>query len=175
MVREMLMEHFETILGEAMRATRRTAVRVLGRHREDVDDVLQNAAIKAWRFREDFRGTAQFRTYFCRIVINEALMHMRKEASRPHESLEEKLGTESGELVKEPSDGAPSPEQWAYAAEIMAAVESGLRQMPPVTRTEGQLLILGDMGTKDNARKARRFRARKILQRVLKERGIYVT
>jgi RNA polymerase sigma factor (sigma-70 family) len=168
------MPPFETILVEAQRAARGTAMKVLrSRHPDDVEDVLQNAAIKAWRFRENFRGDAQFKTYFCRIVINEALMHLRHENCRAHESLDERLTVEDNEMMVEPAAEQPTPEQMAYAAEINAAMKHAISQMPPLVREEGLLFLNGDTGSSENARKARRFRARLTFKKVLRERGIY--
>lgn len=46
-------------------------------------DVVQNAFIKAYTRLETFKGDAEFKTWFYRIVINEAFQSNRKQKSRP--------------------------------------------------------------------------------------------
>ncbi len=66
----------------------RTAVRI-ARNREDGEDALQDAFLKAyWRI-ETFKGQSSFSTWLTRIVINSCLMRLRKDRARPHISLSE--------------------------------------------------------------------------------------
>src|SRR5688500_14077928 len=48
----------------------------------DAEDVLQEAYIDAYRHIQDFRGGSQVGTWLTRIVINQALMRVRKEKRR---------------------------------------------------------------------------------------------
>jgi RNA polymerase sigma-70 factor (ECF subfamily) len=52
------------------------------REPEAASDVLQQAALKAIRFRHQFRGTAALSTWLYRIVVNEALMWKRGQRRR---------------------------------------------------------------------------------------------
>lgn len=169
------MEQFETELTNAMRAMRGHAARILRHHPADVDDVMQNAAIKAWRFRESFRGEAHFNTYFFRIVVNEALMHLRKESATPQAGHTELLDVEDEEKARELEAKVATPERAAYAAEIREAIARAVAQMPTLRRQEAKLFLLGDCASREGARKARRFRARQDLKRALTERGICAT
>jgi RNA polymerase sigma-70 factor, ECF subfamily len=52
------------------------------REPEAASDVVQQAALKAIRFRNQFRGTAALSTWLYRIVVNEALMWKRGQRRR---------------------------------------------------------------------------------------------
>ena len=44
----------------------------------DAEDALQDAYLDAYRHMDDFRGDAQSRTWLTRIVVNQALMRLRR-------------------------------------------------------------------------------------------------
>ena len=47
-------------------------------NREDAEDVLQEAFLKAFEHLADFREDSRFYTWIVRIAVNEALMKLRK-------------------------------------------------------------------------------------------------
>lgn len=49
--------------------------------REDAEDAVQDACLKAWEHRKQFRGDAKFSVWFTRIAINAALMRRRGHAA----------------------------------------------------------------------------------------------
>src|ERR1700728_3548499 len=49
------------------------------RNAADVDDVLQETLLKAWRRLSTFRSESSFRTWLTRVAINEALQSYRRE------------------------------------------------------------------------------------------------
>ena len=66
----------------------RTAARIT-KNREDSEDAVQEAFLKAyWRI-QTFRGQSSFSTWLTRIVINTCLMQLRRNRTRPHISLDE--------------------------------------------------------------------------------------
>lgn len=56
--------------------------RVILKDDSDAEDVLQEAYLDAYRHIRDFRGDSQVGTWLTRIVINQALMRLRKERRR---------------------------------------------------------------------------------------------
>src|SRR6476469_6074537 len=48
----------------------------------DAEDVLQDAYLDAYRHIEDFRGESHVGTWLTRMVVNQALMRLRKEKRR---------------------------------------------------------------------------------------------
>lgn len=63
---------------------RRLVHRLLGwpRAQGDVDDVVQETLLAAWRHRGTFRGDAQWATWLCRIALRKAQNHVRAAAVR---------------------------------------------------------------------------------------------
>jgi RNA polymerase sigma-70 factor, ECF subfamily len=53
------------------------------RNREDAEDAVQEAAMKAWRKRSTFRPGAEPRPWFLAIVANECKMHRRRPVLDP--------------------------------------------------------------------------------------------
>jgi RNA polymerase sigma-70 factor (ECF subfamily) len=108
--------------GELVRAhqgiARRVAYLVLRRH-DEVDDVVQEAFVKAYRALNRFRPNADFRPTLLRIVRNEALNRRRSQGRRDRLAL--KVANASG-------GAAPSPEAMVLEAaqrnEILRAVNS---------------------------------------------------
>ena len=48
------------------------------RNIDAVDDVSQNAYLKAWRAKEQFKGDSSLKTWLCTIARNEALIYLKK-------------------------------------------------------------------------------------------------
>jgi RNA polymerase sigma-70 factor, ECF subfamily len=51
-------------------------------YREDAEDAVQRASLKAFRLAHTFRGDSQWRTWFCSIVRREALMMLRHDKAK---------------------------------------------------------------------------------------------
>ncbi|HLY59175.1 MAG TPA: RNA polymerase sigma factor [Terriglobia bacterium] len=65
------------------------------RSREDAEDITQEVFLKVFRKISTFRGDSAFSTWLCRLVINEALMHLRKNRVE-HVSLTDSEGRQEG-------------------------------------------------------------------------------
>ena len=91
---------FRAIMQRNNQRLYRVARSVLGDDR-DVEDVLQEAYVRAFAGLADFRGEASLSTWLTRIVLNEALGHVRKQ--RPTVSLEAVEGT----MIDSDSRGDP--------------------------------------------------------------------
>ena len=68
-------------------------------NREDAEDVLQEAFLKAYEHLDQFQGNSKFYTWIVRIAVNQALMKLRKRKSDRTISLDEQIDTGG----KEPS------------------------------------------------------------------------
>ena len=55
----------------------RLAWRLLGRHKAAAEDVAQHAFAKAWHRIDQYRGEAQIKTWFNRILINQVRSYLR--------------------------------------------------------------------------------------------------
>src|ERR1700757_3486260 len=59
------------------------------RNREDSEDAVQEALLKAFQNLADFREDSQFSTWLIRITVNQSLMKLRKQRSHKEVSLDE--------------------------------------------------------------------------------------
>src|SRR5579872_5328903 len=65
-------------------------------NREDAEDVLQDAFLKAYENLEQFQGNSKFYTWLVRIAVNESLMKLRKRRTGKMVSIDEDIQTEEG-------------------------------------------------------------------------------
>ena len=71
-------------------STRTFAIKFLLRRkfvatREEAEDITQDAMLRAWEHRRQFRGDSKFSTWFMRIVVNSALMRLRYSSQKVSE------------------------------------------------------------------------------------------
>jgi RNA polymerase sigma-70 factor (ECF subfamily) len=104
-------------------------------NREDSQDAVQEAFLKAYQHLADFREACQFSTWLIRITVNQALMKLRKQRGAREMSLDEDFGDEGDFLPKEVTDWAPNPEHLYWAAELRDILIKSLECLSPVLRT----------------------------------------
>ena len=80
-------------------------------NREDAEDVMQDAFLKAYEKLDQFQGNSKFYTWLVRIAVNESLMRLRKRRSGKMVSIDEDVATEEGSVPRDLADWAPDPEQ----------------------------------------------------------------
>jgi RNA polymerase sigma-70 factor, ECF subfamily len=73
-------------------------------NREDAQDAVQDAFLKAFRKLGQFRGNSQFSTWLIRITLNESLMKLRKQRSSKEVSLDEDFSSEGPSAPQELAD-----------------------------------------------------------------------
>ena len=71
---------FATLCERYMQQTLRATYRIT-RNREDSEDAVQDALLRAFVHLKDFNGESSFATWLTRIAINSALMILRKKRS----------------------------------------------------------------------------------------------
>ncbi len=67
-------------------------------NREDAEDVMQDAFLKAYEKLDQFQGNAKFYTWLVRIAVNESLMRLRKRRTSRTVSMDEDIETEEGKV-----------------------------------------------------------------------------
>src|ERR1700758_2952208 len=87
-------------------------------NREDAEDVVQDAFLKAFQNLGQFQGQSKFYTWLVRIAVNEALMRLRRRRPERMVSLDEDVKTEEDSLPREVADWGPNPEQMYKQAEL---------------------------------------------------------
>jgi RNA polymerase sigma-70 factor (ECF subfamily) len=146
------------------------------RNREDSQDAVQEAFLKAYEHLADFREACLFSTWLIRITVNQALMKLRKQRGAREMSLDEDFGDEGDILPKEVTDWAPNPEQLCWASELRNILFRALDELRPMSR---MVFILRDvegltidqtavvLNMSQTAVKARLWRARLQLREAL--------
>ncbi len=74
---------FARLISPHIRETYHVALKIT-HNREDAEDVSQQALLSAYTHMDQFQGNSRFSTWLTRIVINEALMKVRKRRSEDH-------------------------------------------------------------------------------------------
>src|SRR5437667_12849018 len=87
-------------------------------NREDAEDVVQDAFLKAYQNLAQFQGNSKFYTWLVRIAVNEALMKLRRRKTSKTISLDEDVETEEGSMPREVADWGPNPEQLYGPSEL---------------------------------------------------------
>jgi RNA polymerase sigma-70 factor (ECF subfamily) len=142
------------------------------RNREDAEDAMQDAFMKAYRAINSFEGRASFYTWLSRIAFTSALMVLRKRRAHP-ELLIDMFpdGQESGPSF-EFKDSSPNPEQTYHFKEEHTRLVEAVQNLSPRLRIVVQEHLLQDGSTRETARtldltetavKSRLYRARKQL------------
>lgn len=127
----------------------RLALKML-RDPQDAEDVLQEAFLKAYQGLSGFDGRAQLSTWLYRIVVNEALMHLRRRAPETV-SVEAPSDTEDDEGPLEIVDWCCLPEEELLSAEARQVMEEAIQQLPPTLRVVFLLRDVEGLSTREVA------------------------
>src|ERR671922_736442 len=104
-------------------------------NREDAEDVVQDAFLKAYENLEQFQGQSKFYTWLVRIAVNEALMKLRRRRPERMISLDQEVETEEDSMPREVADWAPNPEQLYNQGELREILQKTIQGLPPGFRT----------------------------------------
>ncbi|MEK9592324.1 MAG: RNA polymerase sigma factor RpoE [Luminiphilus sp.] len=142
----------------------------------EVEDVTQEAFIKAYRALSKFRGDSAFYTWLYRIAANAAKNHLVAKGRRPgaDATIEDAEVFDDGGLVSETS----SPEAMAMGDELAAVVEQALQSLPEELRAALTLRELEGLSYDDIAEvlgcpvgtvRSRIFRAREAIDEQVRQ------
>jgi RNA polymerase sigma-70 factor (ECF subfamily) len=146
------------------------------RDRREVEDVTQEALIKAYRAIGGFRGESAFYTWLYRIAVNTAKNYLESQGRRPPGSDVEIEGAELIESGGGLRDQA-TPERQMLTNEIAATVHRVLEHLPPDLRTAITLREIEGMSYEEIAEvmncpigtvRSRIFRAREAIDQELR-------
>jgi RNA polymerase sigma-70 factor, ECF subfamily len=138
-------------------------------NREEAEDAVQEAFLKAYQKLGQFQETAKFSTWLIRIVLNEALMKLRKERTAREESLDRNFQNDRDVLPLDVADWSPNPRELYSASEFRKILIKCLRRIPPTLRIVFVLRDIEELSTDETcealgltevAVKTRLFRAR---------------
>jgi len=120
-------------------------------NREDAEDALQEAFLKAFSRLDQFQGDARFYTWLVRIAVNESLMKLRKRKAANTVSLDEPVETEDDSLPREIASWDPNPEQRYAQQELQEILDRTVQALPPIFRTVFVLRDLDHLSTEETA------------------------
>ena len=120
-------------------------------NREDAEDVVQDAFLKAFQNLGQFQGQSKFYTWLVRIAVNEALMRLRRRRPERMVSLDEDVKTEEDSMPREVADWAPNPEQLYTQAELKDILSKTIQGLPPGFRTVFVLRDVEGLSTEETA------------------------
>ena len=115
----------------------RLAYRMTG-NKEDAEEVVQEAFLRAYQKLRQFAGNANFATWVYRIAANYAIDRLRQrknEDTRRELPLRVAEGEPETDPLAEVKDRAPSPEQLAGSVELAAKMKEALGTLTPAERT----------------------------------------
>ena len=120
------------------------------RNREDAEDSMQDAFMKAYSHLENFQEDSRFYTWLVRIAANEALMRLRKR--RPNQfSLDEPIEGEDDFIPQQIEDWGPSPEQRFAQSEMRDILRKVIDDLQPDFRVVFVLRDVEGLSTEETA------------------------
>src|SRR5246127_4651543 len=120
-------------------------------NREDAEDVVQEAFLKAYGNLAQFQEQSKFYTWLVRIAVNEALMKLRRRKPEPTVSLDEDIKPEAHPFPREIADWSPNPEQQYTQAELREILSKTIQGLPPGFRTVFVLRDVEGLSTEETA------------------------
>lgn len=143
----------QAAFGELVRRYERKIYRLaqnITQNREDAEDVMQEAFLKAYTHLENFAGDSRFYTWLVRIAVNEALMKLRKR--RPNEfSLDEPVEADDDLVPREIADWGPSPEQRFARSQVNEILTAAIERLDPDFRIVFVLRDIEELSTEETA------------------------
>jgi len=115
----------------------RLAYRMTG-NKEDAEEVVQEAFLRAYQKLQQFAGNANFATWVYRIAANYAIDRLRQRKSEDLRREQPKRiaeGEPESDPLSDVKDAAPSPERLAGSAQLAAKMKEALDTLTPAERT----------------------------------------
>jgi RNA polymerase sigma-70 factor (ECF subfamily) len=144
------MAAFESLVKRYDRNVFRIAQHIT-QNREDAEDVVQDAFLKAYTNLGQFQGQSKFYTWLVRIAVNEALMRLRRRRPERMVSLDEDVKTEEDSMPREIADWTPNPEQQYNQAELKDILSRTIQGLPTSFRTVFVLRDVEGLSTEETA------------------------
>ncbi len=145
------------------------------RNRQDAEDALQEAFLKAYVHLKKFDGRSSFSTWLTRIAINSALMILRRKRAHPEISMDGGSEGETWQHWEVPDRRVDTEEHYAKS-ERAHHLKRAIPQLRPALRTIVEIQQVHDIpikkiaeiaGISVAATKSRLSRARTVLRRSL--------
>ena len=169
-------ELFYDLIKPCERAAFLTAFSVL-KSEADAEEVVQEAALKAYKALGSFRGEAKFSTWLVKITLNEARMRLRRSRAEAEVSLEDFVDDSDSDYTPAVlTDWREIPSEALDRKELREILQRALDELPEKYR---EVLISRDvrelnieetaqlLGISIGMVKTRLFRARLMMQKIV--------
>ena len=143
------------------------------RNDADAEDALQDAYLDAYKHLDEFRAEAQLSTWLTRIVVNQALMRLRRQKRDGTVVPFRPASGEAPPEVEVRDDKTESPSTAVLRTEIRRILERRIDELPVAYRTVFIMREVEDMSVEETAQclsipastvRTRLFRARALLR-----------
>jgi RNA polymerase sigma factor (sigma-70 family) len=167
---ELCERHVKKIMQTTLRITR---------NREDAEDALQDALLRAYLHIREFDGRSSFATWLTRIAINSALMILRKKRSIHEVPVDSPGDVHPTEPCWEAARHKSNPESLYAQQEEESMLHGAIGDLRPSIRKVLELQQLQErsmketaklMGISEGAAKARLFHAKIALRKSVRKR-----
>lgn len=139
MVEEQLADWLEEGYGPSFR----TACLILG-NRADAEEAVQDAFLRAWRFRDSLTSVPSIRPWLYRVVVNACYSKLRREI--PHRDRRA-----ADEPLTRLATVGPTPDDRAEQREMAETVLAALQRLPASLRIPVVLRYYADLSERDIA------------------------
>ena len=145
-------------------------------NKEETEDLVQEAFIKAFKALPSFNEEYAFSTWLYKIAINNCIDHMRKKRLKTY-SINKPLRSKDGELEREFPDSSLSPDKELLHDERARLIETAIDELPEHYKIAIIMRHSEEKSYEEIAKfldiplgtvKARIFRAREMLKKRLK-------
>ena len=146
------------------------------RNKEETEDLVQEAFMKAFKALPSFNEEYAFSTWLYKIAINNCIDHMRKKKLKTY-SMNTPVQSKDGELDREFPDTSMSPDKSILSEEKSNIIETAIDELPENYKTAIIMRHSEEKSYEEISRilniplgtvKARIFRAREMLKKKLK-------
>jgi RNA polymerase sigma-70 factor (ECF subfamily) len=120
-------------------------------NREDAQDAVQEAFLKAFRKISQFQENARFATWLTRITINESLMRLRKQRTIREVAMGEDFQNAADTVSFEVADRAANPEEACRRSELRNILRRALQELRPALRVVFVLRDVEGLSTEETA------------------------
>lgn len=147
-------------------------------NREETEDLVQEAFMKAFKALPSFNEEYAFSTWLYKIAVNNCIDHIRKKRLKTY-SLDKPIRAKDGELEREFPDVSMSPDKGILSREKSKLIAQAIDELPENYKTVIVLRHNEEKSYEEIAQildiplgtvKARIFRAREMLKKALKDK-----
>jgi RNA polymerase sigma-70 factor (ECF subfamily) len=146
--------------------------------RDEVEDLTQEAFIKAFASLKNFNGEYAFSTWLLRIAQNNCIDFIRKKKLQTF-SIDKPIQSKDGEIAFELPDSTYEPDRVLIANQRTNLIAEAIKSLPPKYRTviimrhseeKDYQEIADELGVPIGTVKAHIFRAREMLNKALRKK-----